>query len=286
MLPTADRPLAVLASRIRVEEKRLLEELDRRRVPYQVLDSRTLVFRLGAEAPPYSGLLVREVSYNRGLYAARLFEHSGLPVVNDADLIALCGDKLRTALVLNRAGLPIPRTMLALTPGGARTALDGFGYPSVVKPLVGSWGRLAARLTGPDAAEAVLEHRDALPDPLQRITLVQEYIDTGHRDIRVLVFGDRVLGAIYRISEGWRANTRRGARVAPCPLDDEMVELTRRAVAAVGPGALAVDLLEDTEGRYVNEINATPEFTGALAALGEGLAAAYVDHVLQRLDAA
>jgi [lysine-biosynthesis-protein LysW]---L-2-aminoadipate ligase len=285
MPPTADRPLAVLASRIRVEEKRLLEELDRRGVPYQILDSRNLVFRLEAEAPPYSGLLVREVSYNRGLYAARLFEHAGLPVVNKPDTIALCGDKLRTALALSRAGLPIPRTMLALTPGGARTALDDFGYPNVVKPLVGSWGRLAARLTGPDAAQAVLEHRDALPDPLQRITLVQEYIDAGHRDIRVLVFGELVFGAIYRISDEWRANTRRGARVAPCPLDDEIVDLALRAAAAVGGGTLAVDLLEGAGGRYVNEVNATPEFAGAMGALGDGLAAAYVDHVLQQLDA-
>jgi [lysine-biosynthesis-protein LysW]--L-2-aminoadipate ligase len=275
MRPTADRPLAVLASRVRVEEKRLLGELDRRHVPYAVLDARDLVFRLDAEAPPYSGLVVREVSYNRGLYAARLFEHAGLPVLNNSDVIALCGDKLRTALALSRAGLPIPRK-----------AMDGFGYPSVVKPLVGSWGRLAARLTGPDAAEAVLEHRDALPDPLQRITLVQEYIDAGHRDIRVLVFGDLVFGAIYRIADGWRANTRRGARVEPCPLDDEIVELAREAAAVVGSGTLAVDLLEDAEGRYVNEINATPEFAGALAALGDGLVAAYVDHVLQQLDAA
>ncbi|MDF9815308.1 RimK family alpha-L-glutamate ligase [Streptomyces sp. SPB162] len=283
---SADLPprLAVIASRVAVEEKRILEELDRRRVPYDILDPRTAVFRLDRPAVRWSTAVAREVSHHRSLTTARVLEHAGVRVVNSAAAIALCGDKLLTTLALRAAGLPVPRCLVAFTPEAAIDALDDFGYPAVVKPLTGSGGRQVARLAGRDAAEAVLELREALPGPQQRILYLQEYIDKPGRDIRGLVFGSEVVGAVYRTSLSWRTNTARDAGTEPCPLTAELEKLLADTAAAIGPGVYGIDVLEDAEGRLlVNEVNHTPQFRGAAAALGMNLAGHYVDYLVEQL---
>ncbi|MFI6376427.1 lysine biosynthesis protein LysX [Streptomyces sp. NPDC050546] len=281
--PTA--PVVVLQSRIRVEERRLLEEFDRRRVPYRLLDTRTAVFRPGELSLPYRGALSREISHTRNLYATRLLEHAGLTVVNSHDIVSTCGDKLLTALRLMEAGVPTPRTLVALTPDAALGALDDFGYPCVSKPLTGSWGRLGARFKDREAAEAVLEHRDALTGPQYRITYVQEYVDKPGRDIRAYVFGGEVVGAIYKYSDHWRTNTARGGRPEVCHVGPELEKLLRATAEAIGEGVLAVDLLEGPQGElFVNEVNHTPEFHGAIDTLGTGMVGRYVDYVLRRLE--
>jgi [lysine-biosynthesis-protein LysW]--L-2-aminoadipate ligase len=275
--------LAVLASRIRLEEKLLLAELDRRRVRYQVLDTRSIVFRPG-EALPYHGALIREISHTRGCYAARLLEHAGVPAVNSSQVISLCGDKLLTSLALQKAGLPVPRFLATLTPGAMLPALDELGYPAVVKPVIGSWGRLAARLTDADGAQAVLEHRAALPGPQNQVTYAQEYVDKPDRDIKAYVLDGQVVGAIYKTSAHWRTNTARGGRPLVCPVDDDLAALLAAAANAVGDGLLGIDVLEDRSGaRYVNEINHTPEFHGAIEVLHVDLVGRYVDYALSRL---
>lgn len=282
----ADLPprLAVIASRIAVEEKRILDELDRRRIPYQVLDPRTAVFRLDRPTVPWSTAVAREVSHHRSLTTARILEHAGVTVVNSAAAIALCGDKLLTTLALQAAGLPVPRCMVTPTPQAALDALDDFGYPAVVKPLTGSWGRQVARLADRDAAEAVLELRGASPDPQQRITYLQEYVDKPGRDIRGLVFGTEVVGAVYRTSASWRTNTARDARTEPCPLSTELEKLLAATATAIGPGVYGIDVLEDAEGRLlVNEVNHTPQFRGAAEVLDLDLAGCYVDYLAEQL---
>lgn len=278
--------IGVLASRIRFEEKLILEAFDRRRVAYTVVDPRTTAFELDAPAPPYRVVLLREISHYRALSAARVFEAAGVPVVSPADVVATCGDKLLTTLALRRAGVPTPPCLLALTPAAALDALDCFGYPAVVKPLVGSWGRLVARLRDRDDAEAVLETRAALPHPQHQITYVQRYVPTPGRDIRGLVAGQEVLGAVYRVAVGWRANTARDARTLPCPVTDELAALLRAASAAIGPGFYGIDLLEDADGTlWVNEVNHTPEFRGAIEVLNIDLADRYADYALSRSTA-
>jgi [lysine-biosynthesis-protein LysW]---L-2-aminoadipate ligase len=276
--------LGFLASRIRLEEKRLLAELERRSVAVAVLDPRTAIFRPLQANWPYYGVLSREISHTRNVYATTLLEHAGLPVVNCSDLIARCGDKLLTILALVAAGVPVPPCFVALTPQAALPELAEFGYPSVVKPLIGSWGYLAARLTDEDGAQGVLEHRAALPGPQHQITLVQQYIDKPDRDIKAYVIGGEVVGAIYKASSHWRTNTARGGRAAACPLDDHLVGLLTAAANAVGDGVLGIDVIEDRDGtRYVNEINHTPEFHGALEVLETDLVGRYVDYALKRL---
>lgn len=275
-------PLLVLASRVHAEEKWLLEALEHRMRSFEVVDTRSVAFPLDADRPTYSGALVREISHHRALYAARILEHSGLTVVNGAEPITTCGDKMLTTIALRAAGVPTPRCMVALTPPAAREALDAFGYPAVVKPLIGSWGRLVARL----ADDAVLELRAALPGAQQQITYVQEYIDKPGRDIRGLVADTEVIGAIYRVSTQWRTNFARNTRTLPCPLTDELVELLRSAAAAIGPGVYEIDVLEDRDSAlYVNEVNHTPEFRGAAGVLPVDIAERYIDFVVDRAGA-
>ncbi|WP_235037184.1 lysine biosynthesis protein LysX [Actinomadura sp. K4S16] len=281
------RPVAVLASRVRYEEKRIFAALERRGVPYAHVDTRRFSAELGREAasagPPYAVALNREISHSRGLYASMLLEARGVPVVNRSGVIAVCGDKLRTSLELERAGVPTPRTAVALTPEEGVEAAERLGFPVVVKPLTGSWGRLAAAVRDRDAAQTVLEHRAALPSPLQHIVYLQELVDKPGRDIRVIVAGDKVVGATYRYSDGWRTNAARGARSEPCPLTPELVEPAMLAARAVGGGVLGVDLIEGPEGPLVLEVNHNVEFRGFQDAHGEDadVADAIVSHVLE-----
>lgn len=279
-------PVAVLASRVRFEEKQIFAALDRRGVPYVHLDTRRIAATVSegasAGAPEaYAAALNREISQSRGYYASLLLESWGVPTVNRAAVIEICGDKLRTSLELRRSGLPTPRTALALTPEAALGAADRLGYPVVIKPLTGSWGRLASLVRDRAEAETVLEHRAALPSPQQHIIYLQELVDKPDRDIRVLVAGEQVVAASYRYAEGWRTNARRGGRSEPCPPTPELTGLALAAAKAVGDGVLGVDLVEAPDGLQVLEVNHTVEFQGLQSAHeGVDVADAIVSHAL------
>jgi [lysine-biosynthesis-protein LysW]--L-2-aminoadipate ligase len=276
--------LAVTASRVRLEERQIFTALERRGVPFDHVDTRRLYVMLDRPPGPHLGVLNREISHTRGVYTARMFEFHGIPVVNSAAVLELCGDKLLTTLALRRAGLPTPRAALAMTPESALAAVAELGYPAVVKPMIGSWGHLAARLTNEEMAETVFEHRSALPGPQNQLNYLQEYVDKPGRDIKAYVMGGEVVCAIYKRSDRWRTNTARGGVAEPCPVTDELERLLRAASAAVGGGILGIDVMESPDGRLlVNEVNHTPEFHGAVEATGADLAGAMVDYALRAL---
>jgi [lysine-biosynthesis-protein LysW]---L-2-aminoadipate ligase len=279
------KSLAVLASRVRFEEKEIFAALERRSVRYTHLDTRH--FAAGASGPPdevgqFDAVLCREISQSRGYYGCLLLEAQGATTVNRAEVIGVCGDKARTSLLLAAAGLATPRTVVALTPEAALEAAEKLGFPVVAKPLTGSWGRMVTVLRDRQEAQAVLEHRAALPTAQQHIVYLQELIDKPGRDIRVLVAGDDVIGATYRYSAEWRTGVAGGATSRPCPLSPELTTLALGAARAVGGGFLGVDLVEGPDGLYVLEVNHTPEFRGFRAAHGDAIdvADAIVAHLL------
>jgi [lysine-biosynthesis-protein LysW]--L-2-aminoadipate ligase len=248
--------LAVLASRVRLDEKRILAALDRREVRYEHVDSRVTWSELGGGGPRWDVVLNREIGHARAVQAARALEAEGSRVVNSAVATEVCGDKWRTSIALREASLPVPRTALALTPPAALDALDVIGYPAVLKPLVGSWGRLVTRLPDRATAEAVLEHVEALPGPQSHVVYLQEYVPNLDRDIRVVVVGGEALGAIYRRGDQWRTNVARGARTLRCEIDPELAKLAVTSAHAVGAGIVGVDLVQDSDGRLlVLEVN-------------------------------
>jgi [lysine-biosynthesis-protein LysW]---L-2-aminoadipate ligase len=276
--------VAMLVSRIRVEEKLLLAALEAAGAAVQVVDDGALVLHADEAAAPVEAdvALERSVSTARGLYALRLLEMTGLPVVNRYLTAATCADKLLTSAALTEAGLPQPRTRLAFTPEAALAAIEELGYPAVLKPVVGSWGRLLARINDRDAAEAVLEHKETLGSYQHGIFYIQEFVAKPGRDIRAFVVGDRTICAIYRSSAHWITNTARGGQASNCPVTPQIDELCRRAAAAVGGGVLAIDLLEHPEqGLLVNEVNHTMEFRNSIHTTGVDIPAAIVEYVLR-----
>lgn len=263
-----DGRIGVLASRIGADEKRLFDALGRRNIPFDHIDTRQQWFLAGGPGRSWNFVLNREIGQVRAAYAARCLASTGVEVVNNADATEVCGDKWRTTMALQAAGIATPRTALGLTPQAALAALDSIGYPAVVKPLVGSWGRLVVRLFDRASAEGVFEYVAALPGPQAHLGYVQELIDKPSRDIRVIVVGGDLLGAVYRAGELWRTNVALGARTQPCEVTPEITKLSIDAAAAVGADIAGVDLIEDHDGRLlVLEVNHRVEFTGFQAAL-------------------
>lgn len=275
--------LAVLASRVRFEEKCIFAALERRGLAYAHLDTRRFFAAAagpgttaGADAAgrlAFDAVLSREISQSRGYYACLLLEAQGIPTVSRSAVIAACGDKAQTSVLLQAAGLPTPRTVVALTPEAGLEAAETLGFPVVIKPLTGSWGRLVTVLRDRREAQAVLEHRAALAGPQQHVVYLQELVDKPGRDIRVLVAGDEVVAASYRYGAGaeWRTGVASSGRSEPCPLTDDITGLARRAAGAVGGGFLGVDLVEGPGGLAVIEVNHTPEFRGLAQAHGEAV---------------
>jgi [lysine-biosynthesis-protein LysW]---L-2-aminoadipate ligase len=262
--------VAVLASQVRGDERRLFEAMDRRGIRYQHADPRQMLGLAGERAPRWRGVLNREIGQVRALYAARICEASGTPVLNSAAAIGVCGDKWQTSQALAAAGLPAPRTALALTPEAALAALAQVGYPALIKPLVGSWGRLIVTLRDERMAEEVLDYVRALPGPQSHLVYVQELIAKPGRDIRAIVVGGELLGAVYRVADGTRTNVARGARTQPCPESAEVTKLAVAAAAATGADIAAVDLIEDAGGRLLLlEVNHRVEFSGFQEAAGD-----------------
>jgi [lysine-biosynthesis-protein LysW]--L-2-aminoadipate ligase len=275
--------LGVLYSRVRVEEKWIFAAMEKRGIDYERLDDRAISFDLENPKPwlEFDAVLERSISYTSGLYALRLLNSFGIPTVNTAAVAEVCGDKLTTSAMLAKAGVPQPRNVVAFTPEAALEAIEAFGYPVVLKPVVGSWGRLLAKINDRDAAEAVLEHKATLGSVQHSVFYIQEFIEKPGRDIRAIVIGDRVLTAMYRKSEHWITNTARGGEGELCPITPNIEEICLKATAAVGGGVLAVDLVEHPDkGMVVNEINHTMEFHTMQPVSGVDIAGEIVEYVV------
>jgi len=275
--------IGVLYSRVRVEEKWIFNTLEKRGVDFDRLDDRAIYFDLENPAPwrEYDAVIERSISYNSGLYALRILNSFGVTTVNTAAVAEACGDKLTTSSLLAKAGLPQPRNVVAFTPESALVAVEELGYPAVVKPVVGSWGRLLAKVNDRDAAEAIFEHKATLGSAQHQVFYIQEFIKKPGRDIRAIVIGDRVLTAMYRKSEHWITNTARGGEGELCPITPEIESLCLGAAEAMGGGVLAVDLIEHSERGYlINEINHTMEFHTMQPLSGVDVAGEIVDYTM------
>lgn len=276
--------IGVLYSRVRVEEKWIFGALEKRAVDYERLDDREIHFDLDEPGPwqSFDVVLERSIGYTNGLYSLRMLNAFGVPTVNTARVAEVCGDKLVTSAALASAGVPQPHTVTAFSPEAALAAIETMGYPVVLKPIVGSWGRLLAKINDRDAAEAIVEHKSTLGSVQHSIFYIQEYITKPGRDIRAIVVGDKVLTAIYRKSEHWITNTARSGAGELCPITPEIEDLCLKAAKAVGGGILAIDLFEHPEkGMLVNEVNHTMEFHTAQPVSGVDIAAEIVNYVIE-----
>jgi [lysine-biosynthesis-protein LysW]---L-2-aminoadipate ligase len=274
--------IGVLCSRIRTEEKLLFGELERRGLDFERIDDRELIFDLHRREYPYDVVLERCIQHSRALYALKVLNDAGVKTVNNYEIAVTCGDKFLTTQALIREEVPTPRTLLAFTPETALEAIETLGYPAVLKPVIGSWGRLVSKINDRESAEAIIEHRDVLGNYQHALYYVQEFIAKPGRDIRSFVVGDECIGAIYRTSQHWITNTARGGVASNCPVTPELAELSVRAAKAVGGGVVAIDLLEDQGGRLlVNEVNYTMEFRNSIDTTGVDIPARIIDYLLE-----
>ena len=275
--------IGVLASRVRIEEKWIFSTLEQRGIDYERLDPRKIT--LDMQHPEYwrsfDAILDRSISYSNGLNTLRILDAWGVPTVNTVRVAEACGDKLSTSVAFLKAQVPQPRNMVAFSPDSALNAIEELGYPVVIKPVVGSWGRLLAKINDREAAEAVLEHKAVLGSVQHSIFYIQEYIEKSGRDIRAFVTGQKTVAAIYRKSPHWITNTARGGEGETCPITPKLDEVCVQAAKAVGGGVLAVDLFEHPERGYlVNEVNHTMEFHTTLPTTGVDIPGMIVDYLV------
>jgi len=230
-------------------------------------------------------VLERCVSYYRGLYFTACLEFLDVAVINKFNVSTICGNKLLTSMLLKKNNIPTPKTYFSFSADAARENLEKVGYPMVIKPVIGSWGRGVIPLKDKDTADAIIEQREITDGPLDRIFYLQEMIDRPPRDIRVITIGDKAVAAMYRKSLGnFKTNIALGAEPEICDITNEMEDLCAKASKAVGGGILGVDLMEDKEkGLVVHEVNNTVEFKGLVKVANVNIPKEMIEFVLNSI---
>ena len=271
--------LGILHTTIRADEKLIIEAAKKRGLKTRLVDIRTAIFNPATYKPDFDVALERCVSTVKGDYAIRFLESVGVPVINSSAVAAICGDKFLTSLALQRADVPTPPFALVFGIDEARQAVRELGgFPAVIKPNLGSWGRLLAKTNDLDALEAIIEHKDVLGSPQQKAIYMQKYVEKPGRDIRVFVIGGEAICAVYRNSTHWITNTARGGHATNCPITPELRKIAKAASRAVGGGILAMDVFETSDGLTINEINHTMEFKNSEAPTGVSISGTMVDY--------
>ncbi|MGD9711603.1 MAG: lysine biosynthesis protein LysX [Thermomicrobiales bacterium] len=278
--------LAILVSYLRIEEKLILAAARERGINVSTLMDRKLVLDITAGQATKQELdvdvvLDRGVAHSRAAYTLRALESWGIPTINRSSATAICDDKAYCSLALGAAGIPTPKTLLAFSVDSGLEACEQIGYPAVIKPVTGSWGRLLTKVNGPEQARVILEQKIEVGSFHHGIFYVQEFLEKPGRDIRVFVVGDRVIAASYRASDHWITNTARGATSHACPVTPQIEELSLRSCSAVGARIAGVDLIETFDGYSVVEVNTGGEFHGLLSTTEVNIAAEIVEEAMR-----
>ena len=277
----------IICDKVRFEEKMLYEKAQSKGIKSKIVDAKTLT--VGTDSKPKDFLLgdiilQRSVSYYRGLYLTACLEFLGFKVINRFEVGQTCGNKLITSIKLAENKIPSPKTQFAFSAESGLENIKKTGFPVVLKPIVGSWGRGIYPLRDLETASMIVEMREEDNSPLSRIYYIQEMVDRPPRDIRCIVIDDQAVTAIYRYSSQseWRTNVARGGNVEPAPITKEIEDLALRAAKAVGGGILGVDMMEDkNRGLVVHEVNNTVEFRGAASVSKADIPNAMIDYAVK-----
>ncbi len=282
----SSRSLTILYDNIRWEEKALYEAAKKKGVNVENVDCKNLAIDLNDRNSKYKNQVIiqRCVSYFKNVHSTAVLEGIGAKVINPLNAAIMCGNKLYAHMKLENAGVKTPKAISAFSEEAAIAALDEFGYPAVIKPTVGSWGRLIALLRDSEAARAVIEDREHM-FPIYHIYYFEEFVERPPRDIRAIVVGNRVVAAIYRYSgQGeWKTNMALGGRAEACPVTRELEDICIKATQALGGQIVGVDLMESkNDGLLVHEVNNTTEFKNTVKVTGVDIPGLMVDYALEQ----
>jgi len=280
--------ICIVFDRLRTEEKLLQKKAEELGYETSMIDAKITSFDTDSKPEKYDFgdvVLERCVSYYRGLHFTSCLEFMDIPVINKFDVANTCGNKMITSMLLKKNNIPTPKTYFSFS---AETALENFeniGYPLVIKPIIGSWGRSVMPIKDKDTAEAVIENRQVTDGPQDRIYYLQEMIDRPPRDIRVITVGDQAVSAMYRKSSGgFKTNIALGADPELCEITKEIEDLCEKTSKAVGGGILGIDLMEDKErGLVVHEVNNTVEFKGLVKVSEKNIPKEMIDYAVRNI---
>jgi len=279
--------LAITFDRLRLEEKELQKEAQKAGCKSELVDVRKLSFNVtGSKINNGFGdvVLQRCISYYRSIFLARILENFGIHVINSTKVSEACGNKLVTSMLLAKAGVPTPKTFVALDAESVFETAEKVGYPVVIKPFTGSWGRMVDIAKEPQTLGTIVEYRESMQSPVEHMYYIQEFVKRPPRDIRLIVAGDEVIASVYRNAPKgeWRTNVARGGTTTAFKLNKEIEDVTLKAAKAVGGGILGVDAMETKDHGYtIHEVNNTVEFKGAQASTEDSIARKIVDYVIR-----
>jgi len=272
----------ILYDQLRWEEKSLIEAAQKKDIKLEVINCRENSIELDQDKSNYRDdiILQRCVSYYNNLHSTAAFEGLGAKVINSLHTAIMCGNKLFTHMELSKSNISIPKAFCAFSNQSAMSILNKNGYPKVIKPVVGSWGRMIALLNDKEAAEAVIEDREHMY-PLYHVFYFEEFVKRPPRDIRSIVVGDRVVAAIYRYSGAneWKTNMALGGKAEACKVTSEMEELCIKAAKTMKGEILGVDLMESDNGLLVHEVNNTTEFKNTVRVTGVDIPSLIIEHL-------
>lgn len=277
-----DMELGLVYSLVSFEAKELMRAAADEGINLVKINENELQLSLEEDEPNFPNCtLMRSISHSRSLYVSEYIEHLQKISINSAAAMRICGDKALCSMHLAKAGIPSPKTFLSFSPQKAQSAMDSLTYPCVIKPVIGSWGRLVHKINDSDAARAVLEYKEHLSNPMHKVYYTQAYVQKPGRDIRAFMCGGEIAAAIYRTSENgdFRTNHHLGSCVSPCPVSPELSQICSKVSSLFGgEQILGIDLIESQEGLLVVEVNSTPEFAGCQKATGVDVAKKIVQH--------
>ncbi len=275
--------VSITFDRLRWEEKALSDAAEAAGLEASLVDVKGLIFEIPKKHPELGDVVLQRcISHYRSSLLTQMLEGAGLKVINSYSVAETCSNKLATSIALANARVPTPRTFLALTSEAAEEAAEKLGYPLVLKPFTGSWGRMVTVVRDRATLQSLIEYKEELANPQeQHMYYLQEFVKRPPRDIRAIVAGDSIVACVHRIAPPgeWRTNVARGAVSRAFKPDGELKEIILKAAEAVGGGILGVDAMEPESGYLVHEVNNTVEFKGAQSAVETDIPAQLIKYV-------
>ena len=275
--------LSILYDTIRWEEKALFDAAKKMGINVEMVDCKNLFVSLDKTKEKFETVIQRCVSYYRSLHSTAALEGKGVNVINSLNTSIFAGNKLFTHMLLQKYGVPTPFSAVAFSEEAALETLESKGYPMVLKPTVGSWGRMIALLKDRDSAEGIMESRERMY-PIYQVYYLEEFVQRPPRDIRAIMVGDKVVAAIYRYSgdDQWKTNMALGGKAEECKVTKEMEDICIKAKNAVQGQIVGVDLMESKDkGLVVHEVNNTTEYKNTVRVTGVDIPALMIDYALK-----